>query len=143
MKKQQDNIYNSQNDIFLFDNLNSEGSFERQRQPSSEYFNRKITITENEGFKEDNRQYKYFVKLGGGKIGGIDKDGNGLTFCSQPRKLTLIKEKYKYKLIFGQGYNQVKIKENYDTENDYMKEDGFESSEDGKLKKIYSYAGEL
>lgn len=141
MKKQQDNIYNSQNDIFLFDNLNSEGYFERQRQPSSEYFNRKITITENEEYKTDNKQYKYFVKLGGGKIAGIDKDGNGLTFCSQPRKLTLIKENNKYKLIFGESYNQIKIKENYDTENDYMREDGFESDEDGKLKKIYSYAG--
>lgn len=139
MKKQQDNIYNSQNDIFLFDNLNSEGYFE-SGQPTSEYFNRKITITENEEYKTDNKQYKYFVKLGGGKIGGIDKDGNGLTFSSQPRKLTLIKENNKYKLIFGESYNQVKI-ENYDTENDYMKEDGFESSEDGKLNKIYSYSG--
>ena len=84
-------------DIFIFDNLNSEGYFERQRQrqPTSEYFNRKITITENEEYKTDNKQYKYFVKLGGGKIGGIDKDGNGLTFCSQPRKLTLIKENNK------------------------------------------------
>ena len=142
MKKQQDNIYNSQNDIFLFDNLNSEGYFE-SGQPTSEYFNRKITITENEEYKTDNKQYKYFIKLGGGKIGGIDKDGNGLTFCSHPRKLTLIKENNKYKLIFGEGYNQVKIKENYDTEDDYMKEDGFESDEEGKLKKIYSYAGEL
>lgn len=95
MQKQQNNIYNSQNDIFIFDNLNSEGYFE-SGQPTSEYFNRKITITENEGFKEDNRQYKYFVKLGGGKIGGIDKDGNGLTFCSQPRQITLIKENNKY-----------------------------------------------
>lgn len=47
-------------------------------------------------------------------------------------------------MIFGESYNQVKIKENYDTyEDGYMKEDGFESLEDGKLKKIYSYAGEL
>ena len=138
-KQQKNNIYNSQNDIFLFDNLNSEGYFE-SGQPTSEYFNRKITITENEGFKEDNRQYKYFVKLGGGKIGGIDKDGNGLTFCSQPRQITLIKENNKYKLIFGESYNQVKIKENYDTyEDDRMIEDGWAEDEHGHLVR----AGEL
>lgn len=140
MQKQQNNIYNSQNDIFLFDNLNSEGYFE-SGQPTSEYFNRKITITENEGFKEDNRQYKYFVKLGGGKIGEIDKDGNGLTFCNAPRLVNLKSENGKYKLTISDTLNVV-VKKVGKFQDGYIKEDGFESSEDGKLNKIYSYSGD-
>ena len=126
------------NDIFIFDSLDKEGYFENGTQ-TSEYFNRKMTITENEGFKEDNRQYKYFVKLGGGKIGGIDKDGNGLTFCSQPRQITLIKENKKYKLIFGESY-KVKYYSNYSTyEDDKIIEEGWATDEHGNLIR----AGEL
>ena len=126
------------NEIFIFDSLNKEGYFENGT-PTSEYFNRKMTITENETFKEDNRQYKYFVKMGGGKIGGIDKDGNGLTFSSQPRQITLIKENNKYKVMFGESY-KVKYQSNYSSwEDDRVIEDGYSTDKDGNLVR----AGEL
>lgn len=129
-------------DIFIFDNLNSEATLYNNKK-ASEFFNRNLYIKENEGYKRDKRQWKYFVSFSkdGPAIAGIGADGNGSTFCNAPRLVNLKSENGKYKLTISDTLNVV-VKKIGKFRDDYMKEDGFESSEDGKLNKIFSYAGE-
>lgn len=129
-------------DIFIFDNLNSEATLYNNKK-ASEFFNRNLYIKENEGYKTDKRQWKYFVCFSkdGPAIAGIGADGNGSTFCNAPRLVNLKSENGKYKLTISDTLNVV-VKKIGKFRDDYMKEDGFESSEDGKLNKIFSYAGE-
>lgn len=131
-------------DIFIFDNLNSEATL-YNNEKESEFFNRSIYITKNEGYEKDNRQWKYFISFSPDAdnftaFGGVGADGNGSTFCNAPRLIKLEKENEKYKLTISETMNVV-YKKIGKFQDDYMKEDGFESSEDGRLKKIHSFYG--
>ena len=138
-------MYNRQ-DIFIFDNLNSEATL-YSNEKESEFFNRSIYITKNEGYEKDNRQWKYFISFGKNAdnftaFGGVGADGKGTTFCNAPRLIDLQKtEDGKYKLIISDTLNVV-VRKVGKFKDDYMKEDGFESLEDGTLKKIYNHVGE-
>ena len=132
-------------DIFIFDNLNSEATL-YNNEKVSEFFNRSIYITKNEGYEKDNRQWKYFISFSPDAdnftaLGGVGADGNGSTFCNAPRLIKLEKENEKYKLTISDTMNVV-YKKIGKFQDDYMKEDGFESSEDGRLKKIHSFCGD-
>lgn len=135
----------SRQDIFIFDNLN-EGASLFNNKKASEYFNRNVYITENEGHKTDERQWKYYISFGKNAnnftaFGGVGADGHGTTFCNAPRLVDLQKtEDGKYKLIISDTLNVV-VRKIGKYKDDYMKEDGFESLEDGTEKKIYSYSG--
>ena len=134
-------------DIFIFDNLNSEATL-YNNEKASEYFSRNVYITKNECYETDKRQWKYFISFGKNAnnftaFAGVGEDGHGTTFTNAPRLVDLQKtEDGKYKLIISDTLKVVVKKIGKYNEDDYMKEDGFESLEDGKLKKIYSYCGE-
>lgn len=132
-------------DIFIFDNLNSEATL-YNNDKESEFFNRSLYITKNEGYETDNRQWKYFVSFQPDAdnftaFGGVGADGNGSTFCNAPRLVNLKFENGKYKLTISDTLNVV-VKKIGKFRDDYMKEDGFESSEDGRLKKIHNFCGD-
>lgn len=129
-------------DIFIFDNLNNRAVL-YNNEKESEFYNRHLYIRENEGYKMDRRQWKYFISFsqGGQAFAGIGADGIGSTFNPAPRMVNLMHENGKYKLTIGNVLNVV-VRKLGKFRDDYMEEDGFEVSDDGKFRKIYSYAGE-